>query len=118
MVATATARQRVSIDIQGMTCGACVARLERAFNRADGIEKANVNLPLEKATLVVDPKIIAFDDLKAIVERTGFDIGTQSRIYFVDGMTEPGHATLVEEALFNVSGVLSVDVNYAEDACR
>lgn len=115
MVATATARQRVSIDIQGMTCGACVARLERAFNRADGIEKANVNLPLEKATLVVDPKIIAFDDLKAIVERTGFDVGTQSRIFFVDGMTEPGHATLVEEALFNVPGVLSVDVNYAEE---
>ena len=115
MVATATARKRVSIDIQGMTCGACVARLERAFNRADGIDKANVNLPLEKATLVVDPTIIAFDDLRSIVERTGFDVGTQSRIYFIDGMTEPSSARLVEEALFNVAGVLSVDVNYAEE---
>ncbi|MCY4096616.1 MAG: copper-translocating P-type ATPase [Gammaproteobacteria bacterium] len=115
MVATAAARKRVSIDIQGMTCGACVARLERAFNRADGIDKANVNLPLEKATLVVDPTIIAFDDLRSIVERTGFDVGTQSRIYFIEGMTAPGHARLVEEALFNVPGVLSVDVNYAEE---
>ncbi len=115
MVATATARKRVSIDIEGMTCGACVARLERAFNRADGIEKANVNLPLEKATLVVDPTIIAFDDLRSIVERTGFDVGTQSRMYFIDGMTEPGHASFVEAALFNVPGVLSADVNYAEE---
>ena len=114
----ATARKRVSIDIQGMTCGACVARLERAFNRADGIDKANVNLPLEKATLVVDPTIIAFDELRSIVERTGFDVGTQSSIYFIDGMVEPGHANLVEEALFNVPGVLSVDVNYAEERVR
>ena len=115
MVATATARKRVSIDIQGMTCSACVARLERAFSRADGIEKANVNLPLEKATLVLDPTIIAFDDLRSIVERTGFNVGTQSRIYFIEGMTEPGHANLVEDAMFNVPGVLSVDVNYAEE---
>ena len=115
MVATAAARKRVSIDIQGMTCSACVARLERAFNRTDGIEKANVNLPLEKATLVVDPTIVAFDDLRSVVERTGFDVGTQSRIYFIDGMTELGHANLVEDALFNVPGVLSVDVNYAEE---
>lgn len=115
MVASAAARKRVSIDIQGMTCGACVARLERAFNRTDGIEKANVNLPLEKATLVVDPAIVAFDDLRSVVERTGFDVGTQSRIYFIDGMIEPGHANLVEDALFNVPGVLSVDVNYTEE---
>ena len=118
MVATATAQKRVSLDIQGMTCGACVARLERAFNRTDGIEKANVNLPLEKATLVVDPTIIAFDDLRSIVERTGFGVGTQSRIYFVDGMTEPSHGNLVEESLFNVPGVLSVDVNYAEERAQ
>ena len=118
MVATATALKRVSIDIEGMTCGACVARLERAFDRADGIEKANVNLPLEKATLVVDPTIIAFDDLRSIVERTGFDVGTQSRMYFIDGMTEPGHVSLVEEVLFNVPGVLSVDANYAEERVR
>ncbi|MCY4129178.1 MAG: copper-translocating P-type ATPase [Gammaproteobacteria bacterium] len=118
MVATATARKRVSIDIRGMTCGACVARLERAFNRADGIEKANVNLPLEKATLVLDPTIIAFDDLRSIVERTGFNVGTQSRIYFIEGMTDPGHANLVEDALFNVPGVLSVDVNYAEERAQ
>ena len=115
MVATAAAQKRVSIDIQGMTCGACVARLERAFNRTDGIEKANVNLPLEKATLVVDPTIVAFDELRSIVERTGFNVGTQSSIYFIDGMTEPSHANLVEETLFNVPGVLSVDVNYPEE---
>ena len=115
MVALTAARKRVSIDIQGMTCSACVARLEKAFGRADGIEKANVNLPLEKATLVVDPTIVAFDDLKSIVERTGFNIGTQSRIYFIEGMTESRHADLVEEALLNVPGMLAAEVNYAEE---
>ena len=115
MVATNVARQRLSLDIQGMTCGACVSRLERAFGRADGIEKANVNLPLEKATLVVDPAIVAFDDLKAIVERTGFGVGTQSRSYFIDGMSDPGNASQIEEALLNIPGVLAAEVNYPEE---
>ena len=114
LAAPVSALKRVALDIEGMTCSACVARLEKAFKRFDGIEKANVNLPLEKATLVLDPTIVAFEDLKAIVERTGFDLGIQSRIYFVDGMTELEHAAQVEAALFNVPGVFVADVNYVE----
>ncbi len=115
MTASAVPRKRVSLEIEGMTCNACVARLEKAFNKADGIKKANVNLPLEKATLVVDPTMVAFDDLKSIVERAGFDVGTQSRLYFLTGLTDRRHCVQVEEALLNLPGVLAADVSFTEE---
>ena len=115
MVATAVAHKRISLDIQGMTCSACVTRLEKAFSRAAGVEKANVNLPLEKATLVVDPTIAPIEELKAIVERTGFGVGMQTRMFFVEGMHEPSHASEVEKSLYNMPGVVSADISFAEE---
>ena len=64
--------------IEGMTCSACAARLERMLSNTDGIVEAAVNLPLERATVDVD----AGADLEAVVgvvRRTGFDVGTETR---------------------------------------
>ena len=118
MTSTATVLRRVSLDIEGMTCNACVARLEKAFARTSGVETASVNLPLEKATLVFDTKVIQFSDLKEIVERTGFDVGTQSRVYFVDGMTVGEDVAIIEAAINNVPGVTSSEVNFSEERIR
>lgn len=118
MAPTATVLKRVSLDIEGMTCNACVARLERALSRVDGIETVAVNLPLEKATLVFDTKVVEFRDLKDIVERTGFDVGVQSREYFIDGLSDPTDIGLIEAALYNVSGVTAAEVNFSEERVR
>ena len=113
-----SAQRHVSIDIEGMYCSACVVRLERAFKRADGVENASVNLPLEKATLVIDPTIVQFKDLKSIVEKTGFGVATQDQVFFVDGMQSFADAASVEDSLLNIEGVLTAEVNYAEERVR
>ena len=46
----------VELSIQGMTCAACSARIEKVLNKMDGVE-ATVNLPLETATIRVDEGI-------------------------------------------------------------
>ncbi len=38
-------------QITGMTCAACSTRVEKGLNKMDGVESANVNLALEKATV-------------------------------------------------------------------
>ena len=115
MASEAAVLKRISLDIEGMTCNACVARLEKAFSRTAGIQDSSVNLPLEKATLVFDPKIIEFNELKAVVEKTGFDVGVQSRSYFVDGLIVAEDVATLEAALYNVPGVNGIDVNFAEE---
>ena len=51
---TAPARQ-VMLDIEGMNCGACAARVEKIVNGLDGVLAANVNLATERLDLRYDP---------------------------------------------------------------
>jgi Cu+-exporting ATPase len=43
--------QRVDFDISGMTCAACVRRVERAASKIEGVLSATVNLATEKASI-------------------------------------------------------------------
>ena len=41
--------QKIEIGIEGMSCGSCVSRVERALNKQPGMIKASVNLTTQKA---------------------------------------------------------------------
>lgn len=49
-----------SINIKGMSCAACAARIEKVLGKMDGISKANVNLATEKLNLEFDENKISF----------------------------------------------------------
>lgn len=46
---------KVTIPVTGMTCGSCVARVEKALGQAEGVADVNVNFAAEKATVAYDP---------------------------------------------------------------
>src|SRR6516162_10090609 len=60
----------VELDIQGMSCAACAARVERGLNRVQGVE-ATVNFATERATVRADGAVTV-DDLCRAVEETGY----------------------------------------------
>ncbi len=103
------------LGVEGMTCGACVFRLESALNNAMGIRSATVNLALAKVTLEVDLTRVSVEDITNVIRRTGFDVQTQSKTYDVEGMTCGACAGRVHDALMNVPGVLSTDIHLATD---
>ncbi|MCO5157975.1 MAG: cation-translocating P-type ATPase [Aquamicrobium sp.] len=61
----------VSLDITGMTCAACSARIEKALSRTEGVRKAEVNLALERASVETDDRVTP-QALVAAVEKTGY----------------------------------------------
>ncbi len=61
----------VKLRIEGMTCGACVARIERALHAVDGVRRARVNLTTETAT--VDSAGAGVEMLIAAVRAAGYD---------------------------------------------
>ena len=61
----------VSLEVGGMTCASCAARIEKKLNRLDGVE-ASVNYATETATVSYDPAIVTPDDLVRTVEATGY----------------------------------------------
>ena len=57
--------QEIKVGVRGMTCAACVARVERALKRAEGVEEARVNLTTEEAFLRLQEGV----DLKEVLRQ-------------------------------------------------
>ena len=66
---------RVDLPIEGMTCGACAARIERGLGRLDGVASATVNLAAERATVVYDPAVTGPPAFAAEVAGLGYAVG-------------------------------------------
>jgi Cu+-exporting ATPase len=63
-------QQAVDLQIGGMTCASCAARIEKKLNRMPGVQ-ASVNYATEKAHVVL-PEGTAVDAAIATVEATGY----------------------------------------------
>jgi P-type Cu+ transporter len=60
------------LDIDGMTCAACVNRVEKALSRVGGVSGATVNLAAETATVEFDPARASLDTLRDAVAKAGY----------------------------------------------
>jgi len=58
--------------VEGMTCAACSARVEKALNKMDGVVKANVNLTTNKAVIEYPSGSMDEFDLINTVEKAGY----------------------------------------------
>jgi P-type Cu+ transporter len=65
----------VDLPIEGMTCGACAARIERGLNRLDGVASASVNLAVERATVTYDPAVTGPPVFADKVAALGYAVG-------------------------------------------
>ena len=107
--------QRFDLAIEGMTCSACSARLERVLNGAPGVAEAIVNLALERAMIRTDSPNADLQTLIGVVRRSGFDVGTEIGAFHVDRLADGSIAEEVEAALRAVPGVLDVDIQPAAE---
>jgi len=71
MAVASPERERLRLDVEGMTCASCAARIERKLNKLDGVE-ATVNYATEEAAVSYDPAAVSIDDLIATVEAIGY----------------------------------------------
>jgi P-type Cu+ transporter len=63
---------RVALQISGMTCAACQARVQKALANAPGVLDATVNLMTAEAAVTFDPSASSPDALVARVRETGY----------------------------------------------
>ncbi|MCT8139914.1 copper-translocating P-type ATPase [Anaerobacillus sp. CMMVII] len=65
-------KSKVDLDIKGMTCAACSARIEKVVNKLEGVQQATVNLPLERATIEYVEGVTTEDEIIQRIEKIGF----------------------------------------------
>jgi Cu+-exporting ATPase len=100
----------IRLDIEGMTCAACAAGVEKALARLEGVKSAGVNLPMEQASIRFDTGLVSPAALAEAVRGAGFDVPVRTITLNIGGMT---CAAGVEKALNRISGVAGARVNLA-----
>ncbi len=104
-----------SMRIEGMTCAACVDRVERSLRKGGGVADVSVNLATEKASVVFDHTRTDAAEMVAAVEDGGYGVTTAEITFSVGGMTCAACVGRVERALEKVAGVVSASVNLATE---
>ena len=70
----ATPEEAAELQIEGMTCASCVARIERALAAVPGVTSAAVNLATERAVVRYPAGSVTRAALENAVRATGYDV--------------------------------------------
>ena len=109
-----------SINIKGMSCAACAARIEKVLGKMDGISKANVNLATEKLNLEFDENKISFKEIEEKINKLGFSVvrNLKKESFRVSGMSCASCAARIEKVLNKLSGIYNATVNFANESLQ
>ncbi|KVM62068.1 copper-transporting ATPase [Burkholderia ubonensis] len=124
----AAATAPIELEIEGMTCASCVARVEKALANVPGVTRASVNLATERATVDAAAGVTTAQLVDA-VRQAGYqatpvaepepaiapDAALGAIELDIGGMTCASCAGRVEKALSNVPGVARASVNLATE---
>src|SRR5688500_16962985 len=63
---------KITLPVEGMTCAACQANVQRALASAPDVTKAAVNLMMHEAIVHYDPAATSPEQLVAAINDTGY----------------------------------------------
>lgn len=111
-----------AFQIKGMSCAACVRRVEQGISSVAGVRSAVVNLATGKASIEFDPAAVNEDAIKSRIGELGYEVvdaatarGNQlnKTSIVIGGMTCAACVRRVETVLKVFPGVADASVNLA-----
>ena len=64
---------RKVVQVGGMTCSACVRRVEEGLKNLEGVLDASVNIATSKATIDYDPGVATEEAIRKKIEEIGYE---------------------------------------------
>jgi len=106
-----------SFKIEGMTCSACANRVERAINKLEGVERANVNFATETLTVDFNNEKLSSQKIEEAVVKAGYGVKKNVKTYDfkIEGMTCSACANRIERVTKKLEGVENSTVNFATE---
>ncbi|WP_425465538.1 heavy metal translocating P-type ATPase [Paenibacillus hemerocallicola] len=106
-----TVKQTVELQIGGMTCAACAARIEKGLNKLPGVQRATVNFALETARVDYSPTGATLQDMIRKVEQLGYKAKTKEQAN--DAGAHREREIRKQKRKLTVSAVLSLPLLWA-----
>ncbi|GAA0330834.1 heavy metal translocating P-type ATPase [Bacillus carboniphilus] len=105
--------QESNFQITGMTCAACATRIEKGLKKVEGVQEANVNLALEKASIKFDKGATNNQALQQKIRDLGYDVVTEKVELDITGMTCAACSARIERGLNKMDGITQASINLA-----
>jgi P-type Cu+ transporter len=123
--------QTETYPIDGMHCASCVAHVEKALEKLDGVDSVTVNLATETATIRYNPESARAGDFATAVEKAGYKMEMPretppetptaprtAETLRIEGMHCASCVAHVEKSLRTIDGVEDATVNLATESAR
>ena len=117
--------QKTTLKITGLSCAACVARIEKALNAVPGVIRAGVNFATEKAVVEYDGSMASPAEIKKAVADAGYkateaggdtadlereererEITSQKRTVIISGILSAPLVVYMLGMVFNLHGLI------------
>lgn len=110
--------KKTSLQLTGMTCAACANRIEKGLSKMEGVQEANVNFALEKASVTFDPKVVTVQQMEEKIEKLGYGTAKETVDLQLIGMYCAACAAKIEKVVSRMPGVSEANVNFAMETAR
>lgn len=97
--------RRAALIVEGMTCSACVSRVERSLNAVDGVVEARVNFASGRASVACD-ETVADAQLEAAVASAGYSARVPQGLDDDVATQPPGLRRLIASAVMGAAVML------------
>src|SRR3990172_3108076 len=108
--------KEIALPVAGMTCAACVNKVERVLRGLPGVAGARVNLAAAKAGVEYDPAAVSLAELERAITDIGYQVPWDRLELLVLGMMGSHCQQIIERAVGELEGVASVKVNLGTDS--
>ncbi|TGE37236.1 copper-translocating P-type ATPase [Desulfosporosinus fructosivorans] len=109
---------QVSLPVQGMTCVACVAKVEKTLKTMTGVQEVHVNLLSGKAAVTYESDQIGVPQMVKMIQDIGYEVPEEEVLLTVRGMSCAACVAKVEKAIKGMPGVTSVVVNLPAESAK
>jgi len=109
---------RVSLPVQGMSCAACVAKVEKALRNMPGVEEVQVNLLTGKAAVEYHPDRASIPWMATTIQEIGYEVPEEEMLLTVRGMSCAACIAKVEKVVQGIPGVTAVAVSLPAESAR
>ncbi|GLO68433.1 copper chaperone CopZ [Oceanobacillus kimchii] len=66
--------QQVTLNVQGMSCGSCVNKIEGNVGKLNGVESVKVQLSEGKVDIAFNETTVDLGEIKDAIKDTGYDV--------------------------------------------